>query len=154
MFRSCSTETFERSHCRIGASLLMERSRFSTRFRSSSETRSILFRRRRSAKATCSTASFSTPSPLSSSRCCSTCLASTSVTIPSRRASALVHEEGLGDGRRVGHACGLDHNPVQLQARLAALGQLVDDLHKVLPHRAADAAIHHLDEFLLALHLR
>mmetsp|Transcript_25000 Transcript_25000/g.62442 ORF Transcript_25000/g.62442 Transcript_25000/m.62442 type:complete len:227 (+) Transcript_25000:647-1327(+) len=61
----------------------MDFNRFSTRSRSASATRSVLLRMIRSAKATCSTASFSTPSGRGSSRCCSTCFASTRVTMPS-----------------------------------------------------------------------
>mmetsp|Transcript_13046 Transcript_13046/g.29781 ORF Transcript_13046/g.29781 Transcript_13046/m.29781 type:complete len:235 (+) Transcript_13046:663-1367(+) len=75
---------------RIGAYLLISRSFDSTLSRSSSLTRSILFTSNRSANATCSTASFSTPSAFSSSRCCSTCAASTIVTMPSRRANCLI----------------------------------------------------------------
>mmetsp|Transcript_2238 Transcript_2238/g.9689 ORF Transcript_2238/g.9689 Transcript_2238/m.9689 type:complete len:203 (+) Transcript_2238:605-1213(+) len=68
----------------IGATLLMARSLASMRCSSSSSgTRSVLLSKRRSAKATCSTASCMTPSGFSSSRCCTMCLASTSVTIPS-----------------------------------------------------------------------
>ena len=50
---------------------------------SSSETRSILLSMMRSAKANCSTASFSTPSGFSSSTCWTMCLASTTVMMPS-----------------------------------------------------------------------
>ena len=50
---------------------------------SSSETRSILFNIILSAKASCSTDSFSTPSGFSSSTCCVMCLASATVIIPS-----------------------------------------------------------------------
>ena len=66
------------------------RMRFSTVSSSCSLTRSILLRRTRSAKASCSTASFSTPSGLSSSMCCTRCLASTTVRIASRRSLACV----------------------------------------------------------------
>mmetsp|Transcript_5893 Transcript_5893/g.14634 ORF Transcript_5893/g.14634 Transcript_5893/m.14634 type:complete len:359 (+) Transcript_5893:121-1197(+) len=85
MFSTESTATFDCSHRWIGAVLLIARRRFSTRSRSSLVTTSILFSSSRSAKATCSTASFSAPSAFSSSRCCSMCLASTRVTMPSRR---------------------------------------------------------------------
>mmetsp|Transcript_16282 Transcript_16282/g.41338 ORF Transcript_16282/g.41338 Transcript_16282/m.41338 type:complete len:206 (-) Transcript_16282:62-679(-) len=50
---------------------------------SSSVTRSILLSSTRSAKATCCTLSLTPSSPRSSRRCLSTCLASTTVTIPS-----------------------------------------------------------------------
>mmetsp|Transcript_5386 Transcript_5386/g.9030 ORF Transcript_5386/g.9030 Transcript_5386/m.9030 type:complete len:222 (+) Transcript_5386:939-1604(+) len=63
--------------------------RVSMRKRSSAVTRSVLLSKMRSAKATCSTASFSAPSGFSSSRCCSICLASTTVTMPSSRANDL-----------------------------------------------------------------
>mmetsp|Transcript_43295 Transcript_43295/g.90677 ORF Transcript_43295/g.90677 Transcript_43295/m.90677 type:complete len:239 (-) Transcript_43295:105-821(-) len=67
---------------------LMERMRCSTAWRSASEARSALLRRTRSAKAICSTASFSTPSGLTSSRCWMMCLASTTVMTASIRANA------------------------------------------------------------------
>mmetsp|Transcript_24243 Transcript_24243/g.79818 ORF Transcript_24243/g.79818 Transcript_24243/m.79818 type:complete len:300 (-) Transcript_24243:91-990(-) len=88
---TCSSATDAFWHRRIGANLLISRSRFSSRCRSaSSGTKSTLLSRRRSAKATCSTASFSAPSGFSSSRCCSMCFASTSVTIASSRACSLM----------------------------------------------------------------
>mmetsp|Transcript_41234 Transcript_41234/g.131023 ORF Transcript_41234/g.131023 Transcript_41234/m.131023 type:complete len:217 (+) Transcript_41234:503-1153(+) len=58
--------------------------RRSTSAKPSSSARSHLFRRMRSANATCSTASFSTPSGFSSSRWAMMCLASTTVRMPSR----------------------------------------------------------------------
>mmetsp|Transcript_3402 Transcript_3402/g.8321 ORF Transcript_3402/g.8321 Transcript_3402/m.8321 type:complete len:218 (+) Transcript_3402:503-1156(+) len=68
----------------MGANLLMALNLSSTFFSSaSSGTKSHLFSINLSAKATCSTASFSAPSGFSSSRCCTTCFASTSVIIPS-----------------------------------------------------------------------
>mmetsp|Transcript_86847 Transcript_86847/g.137044 ORF Transcript_86847/g.137044 Transcript_86847/m.137044 type:complete len:254 (+) Transcript_86847:350-1111(+) len=70
----------------IGTPALIARMRFSTSTRSSSDsTRSHLLSKMRSAKAICSTASFSTPSGFSSSRCWTMCFASTRVKIPSRR---------------------------------------------------------------------
>mmetsp|Transcript_30604 Transcript_30604/g.94635 ORF Transcript_30604/g.94635 Transcript_30604/m.94635 type:complete len:293 (+) Transcript_30604:742-1620(+) len=84
--RTDSTLTLDCCVRNIGANALMPRMRFSTRSRSCSETRSILLRRIRSANATCSTDSFSAPSGFSSSRCCSMCFASTTVTMPSRSA--------------------------------------------------------------------
>mmetsp|Transcript_16968 Transcript_16968/g.51430 ORF Transcript_16968/g.51430 Transcript_16968/m.51430 type:complete len:270 (+) Transcript_16968:825-1634(+) len=89
MLSTESTETCAFSVRMIGANALMPLSRLSIRKRSASLTRSILLSSRRSAKATCSTASFSTPSGFSSSRWSSMCLASISVTIPSSRANAL-----------------------------------------------------------------
>mmetsp|Transcript_79101 Transcript_79101/g.246318 ORF Transcript_79101/g.246318 Transcript_79101/m.246318 type:complete len:209 (+) Transcript_79101:164-790(+) len=70
----------------IGTISLIARIRRSTSSRSSSvSTRSHLLSRILSANAICSTASFSTPSGFSSSRCCTMCFASTSVRMPSRR---------------------------------------------------------------------
>mmetsp|Transcript_18355 Transcript_18355/g.31244 ORF Transcript_18355/g.31244 Transcript_18355/m.31244 type:complete len:248 (-) Transcript_18355:101-844(-) len=89
MPRTLSTETWDRLQRRIGANELSAFSRPSTRARSSSDTRSVLLRSSRSANATCSTASFSAPSGFSSSRCCSMCLASISVTMPSSTNAAL-----------------------------------------------------------------
>mmetsp|Transcript_109266 Transcript_109266/g.309119 ORF Transcript_109266/g.309119 Transcript_109266/m.309119 type:complete len:367 (-) Transcript_109266:8-1108(-) len=66
------------------AVLLMMRSSAWTSSRYSGETRSVLFRRIRSAKATCSTASLTTPFGFSSLRCSMQCLASTTVSTPSR----------------------------------------------------------------------
>mmetsp|Transcript_9537 Transcript_9537/g.29914 ORF Transcript_9537/g.29914 Transcript_9537/m.29914 type:complete len:230 (-) Transcript_9537:280-969(-) len=90
MLSTLSTVTLARSHLTTGAILLIARRRFSTLSRSSGSTRSHLLSSRRSAKATCSTDSFSAPSAFSSSRWRSMCLASTNVTIPSRRAKAVV----------------------------------------------------------------
>mmetsp|Transcript_74180 Transcript_74180/g.179211 ORF Transcript_74180/g.179211 Transcript_74180/m.179211 type:complete len:242 (+) Transcript_74180:611-1336(+) len=90
MSSTLSTEISELSVRMMGAKPLSERSRFSTRSRSASETRSVLLSSMRSANATCSTASFSAPSAFSSSRCCSMCLASTSVTMPSSLANSLI----------------------------------------------------------------
>ena len=85
-----SVLTSDRWHRVIGANLLSSRSRASMRPRSASSlTRSVLLRSSRSAKATCSMASFSAPSGFSSSRCCSMCFASTRVTMPSRRQKSL-----------------------------------------------------------------
>ena len=93
-----STETFDFVVRRIGANWLMLRSRFSMRARSaSSGTRSTLFSRIRSANATCCTLSLISSSPRFSSRCCSTCLASTKQTTPSSRANALI----VGSMRKV-----------------------------------------------------
>mmetsp|Transcript_2731 Transcript_2731/g.10711 ORF Transcript_2731/g.10711 Transcript_2731/m.10711 type:complete len:214 (-) Transcript_2731:802-1443(-) len=85
MSRTESTETLDFSAVMMGAEELMDLSLAVMRSTSALSTRSILLRIMRSAKATCSTASFSAPSGFSSSRCCSMCLASTRVTMPSRR---------------------------------------------------------------------
>mmetsp|Transcript_66250 Transcript_66250/g.132929 ORF Transcript_66250/g.132929 Transcript_66250/m.132929 type:complete len:234 (+) Transcript_66250:540-1241(+) len=63
---------------------LIMRILLSTSPRAASSTRSHLFSRIRSAKATCSMASFSTPSGFSSSRCWMMCCASTTVRMPSK----------------------------------------------------------------------
>mmetsp|Transcript_83195 Transcript_83195/g.233085 ORF Transcript_83195/g.233085 Transcript_83195/m.233085 type:complete len:313 (+) Transcript_83195:457-1395(+) len=68
----------------ISTPWLIMRMRRSTSASSSSVARSVLLRRMRSAKATCSTDSFSTPSGFSSSRWAMRCLASTTVRMPSR----------------------------------------------------------------------
>mmetsp|Transcript_23792 Transcript_23792/g.62339 ORF Transcript_23792/g.62339 Transcript_23792/m.62339 type:complete len:322 (-) Transcript_23792:94-1059(-) len=83
-----STDTWDFSLRMIGAKALMPFRRCSTATNSGSVARSILFSRMRSAKATCSTASFSAPSGFSSSRCWMMCFASTSVMIPSNLANA------------------------------------------------------------------
>lgn len=68
-------------------------------------------RKEGSQPATCSIASFSTPSSLTSSRCCSMCLASTSVTMPSRRANCCGKWEGQAWDRAqecaAGSRCGV-----------------------------------------------
>mmetsp|Transcript_29711 Transcript_29711/g.90353 ORF Transcript_29711/g.90353 Transcript_29711/m.90353 type:complete len:202 (+) Transcript_29711:654-1259(+) len=79
------TDTSEWAHLWIGAKPLMPRSRASMRSSSSaSETRSVLLSRIRSAKATCSAASFSTPSGFSSSMRARMCFESQTVMIASR----------------------------------------------------------------------
>mmetsp|Transcript_30333 Transcript_30333/g.66387 ORF Transcript_30333/g.66387 Transcript_30333/m.66387 type:complete len:235 (+) Transcript_30333:436-1140(+) len=70
-------------HLWICTVLLIILIRFSTSASFSSSTKSVLFSNIRSAKATCSTASFSTPSGFSSSRRSMICLASTTVRMPS-----------------------------------------------------------------------
>mmetsp|Transcript_8500 Transcript_8500/g.24384 ORF Transcript_8500/g.24384 Transcript_8500/m.24384 type:complete len:274 (-) Transcript_8500:417-1238(-) len=92
MPRTLSIDTEAFSHRITGANLLMPRMRPSILLSASSSpsSRSILLSSTRSAKAICSSASFSQPSGLEeSSRCCSMCLASTRVTMPSRRANSL-----------------------------------------------------------------
>ena len=58
----------------------------------------------------------------------------------------VVHEEGLGDGRGVGEAGGLDQDAVEA-AR--PLHQALDDADQVAAHRAADAAVVHLVDLLV-----
>mmetsp|Transcript_72292 Transcript_72292/g.200381 ORF Transcript_72292/g.200381 Transcript_72292/m.200381 type:complete len:346 (-) Transcript_72292:376-1413(-) len=68
----------------ISASALMPLMARCTSSRAASSTRSLLFSSTRSAKASCSTHSFSTPSGFSSRKCSMTCFASTTVMMPSR----------------------------------------------------------------------
>ncbi len=63
-------------------------------------------------------------------------------------ADLLVHEEGLRHRRRVGEPRGLDDDGVELAL---APHQPVDDAHEVAAHRAADAAIVHLEDFFVGV---
>mmetsp|Transcript_31450 Transcript_31450/g.98562 ORF Transcript_31450/g.98562 Transcript_31450/m.98562 type:complete len:268 (+) Transcript_31450:144-947(+) len=83
-----TTETSPKVQRWMGATVLMPRSRASILSASFGLTRSSLLSSSRSANATCATASFTTPSGFFASRWRSTCLASTSVTMPSSRANA------------------------------------------------------------------
>ena len=65
---------------------------------------------------------------------------------PGLAADVLVHEEGLRHRRRVGQAGGLDDDAVELAL---APHQPVDDAHEVAAHGAADAAVVHLEHFLV-----
>jgi hypothetical protein len=58
----------------------------------------------------------------------------------------LVHEEGLRHRRRIGEARGLDDDGVELAL---ALHQPFDDADEVAAHGAADAAVVHLEDFLV-----
>ena len=64
------------------------------------------------------------------------------------RSHVFVHEEGLGHRRGVGQAGGLDENRVEA---VAAFHQSVDDADQVAAHRAADAAVVHLEDFLVGI---
>ncbi len=65
-----------------------------------------------------------------------------------------INKKGLSDGRGVGHTGGLNDNAIKLQATLGdAVTQLLQDNDEILTHGTADAAVHHLDELLLGLHL-
>mmetsp|Transcript_9903 Transcript_9903/g.29152 ORF Transcript_9903/g.29152 Transcript_9903/m.29152 type:complete len:264 (+) Transcript_9903:258-1049(+) len=109
MFRTWSAETFACVERTIGANLLMALNLSSTFLSSaSSGTKSHLLRINRSAKATCSTASFSTPSGLISPSLVKACLASTTVTRASNRARSFstsstknVWATGAGSARPV-----------------------------------------------------
>src|SRR4051812_10419670 len=61
-------------------------------------------------------------------------------------ADVLVHEEGLRDRGGIGEPGGLDDDGVELAL---APHQPVDDAHEVAAHGAADAAVVHLEHFLV-----
>ena len=58
----------------------------------------------------------------------------------------VVDEEGLGDGPRVGEACGFNDDGVEAALALHEAGQHPDE---VAAHRAADASVVHLEDFLV-----
>ena len=58
----------------------------------------------------------------------------------------LVDEEGLRDRGRIGETGGFHDDRVELAA---AAHQALDDADEVAPHRAADAAVVHLEHFLV-----
>src|SRR5882672_8979661 len=59
-----------------------------------------------------------------------------------------VHEKGLGDRRRVGKPRGLDDDGVEFAF---APHQALDDTNEIAAHRAADAAVVHLEDFLVGV---
>ena len=65
---------------------------------------------------------------------------------PRRSPHVIVDEEGLRDRRRIGEACGLDDDRVE---PALALHQPLDDTDQVAAHGAADAAVVHLEHFLV-----
>ena len=65
---------------------------------------------------------------------------------PGLAADILVDEEGLRHRRRIGEAGGLDDDGVELAL---APHQPVDDADQVAAHGAADAAVVHLEHFLV-----
>src|SRR5687768_7302269 len=66
-------------------------------------------------------------------------------------ADLLVGEERLRHRPGVGHAGGLDHHAVELEITLVALLlQRAEDADEIAAHRAADAAVVHLDDLLVA----
>ena len=76
-------------------------------------------------------------------------LASATVTTASSRAASLhvlVDEEGLRDRRGIGEAGRLDDDRVE---PALALHQALDDADEVAAHGAADAAVVHLEHFLV-----
>ena len=57
----------------------------------------------------------------------------------------IVHEEGLGDGARIGNAASLDDDVVELDlAPAATQAQISENLGQVAADRAADAAVVHV----------
>ena len=121
----------------------MARMRASTSASSAGVTRSILLRMMTSAKAIWFFASGA------SRRRAASHLASATVTTASSRdfaAHVLVDEEGLRDRRGIGEAGGLDDDRVELAL---ALHQPLDDADQVAAHGAADAAVVHLEHFLV-----
>ena len=58
----------------------------------------------------------------------------------------VVGEEGLGDGPGVGKAGGLDEDVVEA---IAALHELAEDADEVAADGAAEAAVVHLEDFLV-----
>ena len=65
---------------------------------------------------------------------------------PGRLLNVLVDEEGLRDRRGIGEAGGLDDDRVEAAL---ALHQPLDDADEVAAHGAADAAVVHLEHFLV-----
>ena len=62
--------------------------------------------------------------------------------------TCLVHEEGLRHRRGVGEAGGFDDDGVELAF---SSHEPVDDAHQVAAHGAADAAVVHLEDFLVGV---
>ena len=121
----------------------MPRMRASTSRSSASVTRSVLLIRITSAKAIWF---FASGASLSRSR---SHLASATVTTASSLvllADVLVDEKGLRHRRRIGEAGGLHDDRVELAL---APHQPVDDADQVAAHGAADAAVVHLEHFLV-----
>jgi len=66
-------------------------------------------------------------------------------------ADLLVGEERLRHRAGVGHARGLDHHAVELElAPVALFLERAEDADEIAAHRAADAAVVHLDNLLVA----
>ena len=67
-------------------------------------------------------------------------------------ADVLIHEKGLRHRTGIGHAGGLDDDAVELElAALALVAQLTQNAHQVTTHGAADAAVVHFNDLLLAV---
>ena len=65
------------------------------------------------------------------------------------RLDVVIDEEGLRHRGGIGQAGGLDDDAVEL---VAPLHQPADDADQVAAHGAADAAVVHLEHFLVAVH--
>ncbi|MND86186.1 hypothetical protein D3C80_781390 [compost metagenome] len=63
-------------------------------------------------------------------------------------AHIVIHEEGLGDGHRIGKACRLDDDAVETAG---AAHQAFHDADQIAAHRAAHAAIVHFVDFFIRL---
>jgi hypothetical protein len=61
-------------------------------------------------------------------------------------ADILVDEKGLRDRRRIGKTGGLDDDGIEFAL---PPHQIIEDAHKIAANRAADAAIVHLEHFLV-----
>ena len=110
---------------------------------SPAETRSVLLIRMTSAKAIWFLASGASLSRSLSHLASATVTTASSLVLA---ADILVHEEGLRHRRRVGEARGLDDDGVELAL---APHQPVEDAHQIAAHGAADAAVVHLEHFLV-----
>mmetsp|Transcript_10163 Transcript_10163/g.17448 ORF Transcript_10163/g.17448 Transcript_10163/m.17448 type:complete len:228 (-) Transcript_10163:69-752(-) len=60
----------------------------------------------------------------------------------------IIHKEGLGHRSRIRQAGGFNDDTIDV-VQFAA--QTFQDLHQITTHRAADTAIHHLDDLLLGV---
>ena len=121
----------------------MARMRASTSRSSASVTRSVLLSRITSAKAIWFFASGASLSRSLSHLASATVTTASSLVL---RADVLVDEEGLRHRRRIGEAGGLDDDGVELAL---APHQPLDDADQVAAHGAADAAVVHLEHFLV-----
>ena len=64
------------------------------------------------------------------------------------RANLVVHEEGLSDRAGIGEPCGLHQHIVEL---VAALHEIAEHANQVSAHRAADAAVRHLEDLFVSV---
>ena len=63
-------------------------------------------------------------------------------------ANLVVHEEGLSDRAGIGEPCGLHQHIVEL---VAALHEIAEHANQVSAHRAADAAVRHLEYLFVSV---